>query len=119
MLLQLLTYLNVFEVTQASIEKLKNFPLSCSPNFNTDRISSIFHLHHGSIAPLKKDELPPLFLVSQVELITPDLKHRCSLTTIASQQANYIIYMNLVVEGQETGVQQQLVTRASYSSLKW
>ena len=48
-----------------------------------------------------------------------DLKRRCSLTTIASHQANYIIYMDLVVEGQETGVQQQLVTRASHSSLKW
>ena len=70
MLLQLLTYLNIFKITQASVEKQKNFPLSCHPNFNIDRTSSIFHLHHSNIAPLTKDKLPPLFLVSLVELMT-------------------------------------------------
>ena len=39
-------------------------------HFNTDRVSSIFHLHHGSIALLTKDKFPLVFLVSLTELMT-------------------------------------------------
>ena len=39
--------------------------------FNTDKTSFIFHLHHGSKAPLMKDKLPPLFLESLAELMAP------------------------------------------------
>ena len=64
------TFRNAFIIAQASIEKLKNFPLSCHPIFNTDKTSFTFHLHHVSKAPLTKDELPPLFLESLAELMT-------------------------------------------------
>ena len=119
MLLWLLTFLNVFKIAQASVEKLKNFPLSCHPNFNTDK-TSIFHLHHGSIAPLMKHELLPKFLVSLVEMITPTknadgvsppLLH---IRLIASSTL-----MDPLVKGQETGVQQQLLLEDPHSSLKW
>ena len=59
----------VFKIAQASVEN-QNFPLYYHPNFNTDRTSSTFHLHHGSIATLMKEELSQLFLVSLVELMT-------------------------------------------------
>ena len=65
------TFHNTFEIAQASVEKLKNFPLYCHPIFNTDKISFIFHPHHGSKASLTKDELPALFLESLTELMTP------------------------------------------------
>ena len=67
----MLTFPKAFEIAQASVEKLKNFPLSFHPIFNTDKTSFIFHLHYGSIAPLTKDALPPLFLELLVELMTP------------------------------------------------
>ena len=70
-LLSMSTFRNAFKIAQASVEKLKNFPLSCHQTFNTDRTLSIFHLHPGSKAPPTKDGLPPLFLESLVELMTP------------------------------------------------
>ena len=51
--------------------KAGELSLSCYQTFNTDRTSFIFHLHHGSKAPLTKDGLPPLFLESLIELMTP------------------------------------------------
>ena len=35
------------------------------------RQNIIFHLHHGSKAPVMQDGLPPLFLESMVKLMTP------------------------------------------------
>ena len=49
-----------------------------------------------------------------------DLKHRCSLTLIASYQADYTIYTNGCNSGgKETGTQQQLSLEDAQSSLKW
>ena len=64
------TFRNAFKIAQAFVEKLKNFPRSCHQTFNIDKASLIFHLHHGSKAPLTKDGLPLLFLESLVELTT-------------------------------------------------
>ena len=52
------------------VAKPTNSPLFCHPNFSTIKASTIFHLHHGSSIPLAKDEFPPLFLESLVELMT-------------------------------------------------
>ena len=87
MLLYLLLYLNISKIAQASVEKRKNFLLSCHLKFNTNKTSSIFHPNLGIIAPITKEEFPLLFLVSMV-----DLKRWCSLTTIASYQADYAIF---------------------------
>ena len=63
-------------------QKQKNFPLSCHPFFNTDKTSFIFHLHHRSIVPLTKDELPPLFQESLDELTKKLMQshHHCFIS---------------------------------------
>ena len=65
------TFRNVFKIAQAFLKKLKSFLLSFHPVFNIDKTSFTFHLHHGSKAPLMKDELLPLFLESLAEPMTP------------------------------------------------
>ena len=111
-LLQLLTYLSVLKITQASVEKPKNVTLICHPNFNTDK-TSIFYLHHGSLAPVTRDELPPLFLVSLVELMTL-IKN----ADAASSPFLLTTLMDLLVE-EKKGVPQQLSLDDPHSSLKW
>ena len=59
---------NAFRIGRASVGKQKSFLLSCHLNFNTDKTSFIFHLHHGSKAPLTKNKLPLQFLESLAEL---------------------------------------------------
>ena len=95
-------------------------PLFYHTNFNIDKTSSISHLHHGSLASFTKDELPPLFLVSLVKLMTlienndaalPPLLHIRLITPST--------LMDPLVEGQETGLQQQLSLEDPQSSLKW
>ena len=65
------TFWNAFKIAQVSVEKLKNFPLSGHLIFNADKTLFIFHLHHGSKAPLTKDELPSLYLELLIELMAP------------------------------------------------
>ena len=49
-----------------------------------------------------------------------DIKHRCSLTLIASYQTNYTIYSNgSTSEGKKTRAEQQLLLEDPQSSLKW
>ena len=96
------TFCNAFKIAEASVEKLKNFPLSCHPMFSTDK-TFIFHLHHSGKAPLTEDKLPPLFL-----------KRQCSLTTIASYQADYVIYTDgYASRGTRNGGAAAVVTRGS------
>ena len=64
------TFCDAFKVAQVSVEKQKNFPLSCYLIFNTNKTSFIFHLYHGSKAILMKDELSLMFLELLVELMT-------------------------------------------------
>ena len=99
--------------------KAKNFPFFYHTIQHRQNIS-IFHLYHGSLAPFTKDELPQLFLVSLVKLMTlienavaalPPLLHIRLITPST--------LMDPLVEGQETGLQQQLSLEDPQSSLKW
>ena len=79
-----------------------------------------FHIHHGSSEPLARNELPPLFLVSLVELMTliynadaasPSLLHTRLITPSTLTDP--------LVEGQEMGMQQQFSLEDPQSRLKW
>ena len=48
------------QVAPVSVEKQKNFRLSCHLIFNTEKTSFIFLLHHGNNATLIPDESPPV-----------------------------------------------------------
>ena len=114
------TFHNAFKIVQASVEKLKNFPLSCHQTFNTDRTSFIFHLHHGSKAPLTKDRLPPLFLESLVEMMTPTQDaNAASPPLLHIRLIRLSTPMDPLVEEQETGVQLPFSLEDPLSSLKW
>ena len=85
-------------------QKLKNFPHSCHPILNTDK-TFIFHLHHHSIVPPMKDELPPLFQESLVELTTPTKKtDAVSPPLLRIRLITSYILMDPLVEGQGTGM---------------
>ena len=114
------TFRNALKIARTSVGKQKNFPLSCHPNFNTDKTSFIFHHHHGNKAPLTTSELPTLFLESLAELMTstwdanvasPPLLHTRMITLSTP--------MDPLVEGQETEEQLQLPLEDPLSSLKW
>ena len=56
--------------SRSSFRQKQNSRPSCHLIFNTDKISSISLLHHGSKAPLIPDECPPPSQVLTVELMT-------------------------------------------------
>ena len=112
------TFRNTFKVAHVSVKKLKNSPLSCHLIFNTDKTSLIFHLHHGSKAPLTTDELPPLFLELMVELMSITLNRNVAFPP--SLHIRLIMLptpMGPLVREQETGVQLQLSLENPPSSL--
>ena len=66
--------------------------LSTSPIFNTHKTLFIFHLHHGRVAPSHEGQIATTVPGITIRADDTSQKRRCSLTTIASYQANYIIY---------------------------
>ena len=78
---------NAFKVAQVSLEKLKNSRLSCHLIFNTDKTSLIFHLRFSHVERISTS-------VPGITVRTDDnrVKQQCSLSTIASYQADYVIY---------------------------
>ena len=103
------TFRNVFKIAQASVKRLKNFPLSCHPIFNTDKTSFNFHLHHGSKAPLTKNLLSPLFLGSLGEPMTPTYNaNAASPPLLHIRLITLSTLIDPLAEGQETGMQLQL-----------
>ena len=116
----MLTFCNVFKIAQASVKKLKNFPLSCHAWSSTHKTSFIFHLHHGSKAPLMMDKLPSLFLESLAELITPTWNtNAASPSSLRIRLIMLCTPMDLLVDGQEIGVQLQLSLEDPHASLMW
>ena len=112
------TSCNALKIAQVSVEKLKNFPLFCHLIFNTYKTSFIFHLHHGSKAPLMKDGLQPLFLELLVELMTITYNpNKASPPLLQIRLITLSTPMGLLVEGQETRVQLQLSLEDPLSSL--
>ena len=97
-----------------------NFPIFFHPIFNADKISFIFHLHHGNIAPLMKVELALLFSESLAELMTPT--YNVNANSPPSLHIRLIpssTLMEPLVEGQETRAQHQLSLEDHHSSLMW
>ena len=60
----------VFKIATASVARPTTFLPFCHLNFSTNETLTIFHLQHGSLEPLTRNQLPPLFLVSLAGLMT-------------------------------------------------
>ena len=113
--------MNQWQNTQAvSVARPTAFLLFSHLKFSTNKTSTIFHLQDGSLTPLARKELPPLFVVSlggpmiliyNDDAVSPSLA--CTRLIASSTP------MDPLVGGKETGVQQKLPLENSQSSLKW
>ena len=61
----------ILKAKEKTLRSTDDYPKHIVLDVNTDKTSFIFHLHHGSKAPLTKVELPPLFLELLAELMPP------------------------------------------------
>ena len=88
--------------------------LSTRPIFNTDKTLFIFHIYHGRVAPSHEGQIATTVPGITIRADDTNQKHRCSLTTIAAYQANYIIYTDgSASRGTRNGGAVALVTRGS------